>query len=164
MTNADNIIRNAAGDAIGMRFVIPGRLDGLNEYVAENRKAPKRGASNKRKNEQVVMNALFASGLSKAKFSKPVSITFTWIEPNRKRDKDNISSYGRKVILDALVKSDVLLGDGWKYVDGFTDRFKVDEKDPRIEVTVIETDALKDVLFEKLSESVLPLVDSGLLV
>lgn len=55
-----------------------------------------------------------------------------------RRDLDNISSFGRKVIQDALVNAAVLKGDGWKHVVGFSDRFEVDKENPRIEVRIIE--------------------------
>lgn len=63
---------------------------------------------------------------------------YTWYEPNKRRDKDNISSFGRKVIQDALVQCGVLEGDGWKHVAGFSDRFEVDKTNPRIEVLIRE--------------------------
>ena len=63
---------------------------------------------------------------------------YTWYEPNKRRDKDNISSFGRKVIQDALVGAAVLKDDGWKHVVGFSDRFEVDKENPRIEVRIIE--------------------------
>ncbi|MFG6325582.1 MAG: RusA family crossover junction endodeoxyribonuclease [Lachnospiraceae bacterium] len=72
------------------------------------------------------------------KIEKPVFMEYTWIEPNKRRDKDNISSFGRKVIQDALVSAGVLKDDGWRYVVGFSDRFEVDKKNPRIEVLIKE--------------------------
>lgn len=51
---------------------------------------------------------------------------------------DNVSSYGRKVIQDALVKSGVLANDGWANIIGFTDEFAVDKMHPRIEVEIEE--------------------------
>lgn len=56
------------------------------------------------------------------------------------RDKDNISSFGRKVIQDGLVRVGVLKNDGWKHIEGFSDRFRVDEKNPRVEVEIIEVE------------------------
>lgn len=53
---------------------------------------------------------------------------------------DNISSFGRKVIQDALVKAGVLRNDGWKEIRGFSDRFAVDAENPRIEVEIEETE------------------------
>ena len=72
------------------------------------------------------------------KINKPVEMHYCWYEPNKRRDKDNISSFGRKVIQDALVQCGVLKDDGWKYVVGFSDRFEVDKNNPRIEVKIIE--------------------------
>jgi hypothetical protein len=47
---------------------------------------------------------------------------FTWIEPNKGRDPDNISAGGRKLILDGLVAAGVIANDGWKQVRGLQDR------------------------------------------
>lgn len=69
---------------------------------------------------------------------RPVFMEYTWVEPDRRRDMDNISSFGRKVIQDALVDVGVLEDDGWRNILGFSDRFEVDRKNPRIEVKIIE--------------------------
>lgn len=63
---------------------------------------------------------------------------YTWYERNKKRDKDNISSFGRKVIQDGLVKAGVLENDGWKQIEGFSDRFRIDEEHPRVEIEIVE--------------------------
>lgn len=75
--------------------------------------------------------------LKKLKISKPVTMHYTWIEPNRKRDKDNIA-FAKKFIQDALVDCEVLKDDGWTNVIGFTDTFGVDKKNPRVVVTIEE--------------------------
>lgn len=53
-------------------------------------------------------------------------------------DLDNISSFGRKVIQDALVKTKVLQNDGWSNIIGFCDSFSVDKDNPRIEIEIEE--------------------------
>ena len=63
---------------------------------------------------------------------------YLWVEKNRRRDKDNISSFGRKVIQDALVKMGVLRNDGWENIEGFSDNFAVDKGKPRIEIEIEE--------------------------
>lgn len=68
----------------------------------------------------------------------PVFIQFTWYEQDRRRDRDNVASYGRKVIQDALVALGTLYDDGWDYVVGYYDEFGVDTDHPRIEVTLME--------------------------
>lgn len=62
----------------------------------------------------------------------------TWYERDRRRDKDNISSFGRKVIQDGLVKAGVLANDGWAQIAGFSDEFHVDAKRPRVEIEIGE--------------------------
>lgn len=49
---------------------------------------------------------------------------------------DNISSFGRKVIQDALVKTHVLQNDGWNEIIGFRDDFYIDKENPRVEVEI----------------------------
>ena len=66
---------------------------------------------------------------------------YIWYERDMRRDLDNVSSFGRKVIQDALVKAAILKGDGWKYVVGFSDRFEVGKENPRIEVLIREVES-----------------------
>lgn len=63
---------------------------------------------------------------------------YRWYEKDRRRDLDNVSSFGRKVIQDALVQTHVLKNDGWKEITGFSDEFFVDADNPRIEVEIEE--------------------------
>lgn len=69
---------------------------------------------------------------------RPVYMEYTWYERNKRRDLDNISSFGRKVIQDALVQTRVLVNDGWNEIVGFSDQFYVDAANPRIEVLIRE--------------------------
>lgn len=117
-----------------LKFTIYGTLDGLNEYTRANRGNRYSGNRAKRRNQVMVYQALYGI---REKFDEPVHITFTWYEPNRRRDMDNIA-FAKKFILDALVSSGVLRGDGWKYITGFTDEFRVSRDKPRIEVEIEE--------------------------
>jgi len=67
----------------------------------------------------------------------PVIMHYTWYERTKRRDKDNIA-FAKKFVQDALVKAGVLQGDGWAYIQGFTDNFDVDPAKPRIEVRITE--------------------------
>ena len=89
----------------------------------------------KNHNENKVKCAIYEQ-LGRIRISKPVYMTYRWYEPNRKRDLDNISSFSRKVIQDALVHTNVLKNDGWKEITGFRDEFHVDSNNPRIEVEI----------------------------
>ena len=120
-------------------LTIYGRLPGLNEYIDAERSNRYRAANLKAESEQLV--TIYARrDLRGWKASGPVLMRYTWYEPNARRDKDNISAYGRKVIQDALVKGGFLAGDGWKHIVGFSDEFGIDRTRPRIEVRIYEED------------------------
>lgn len=121
------------------KFVISGRLNNLNDYTNACRTHRQKGNNMKRKNAQKVLQVIYEQ-LPRVRIEKPVTVTYTWYEKDRRRDLDNVSSFGRKVIQDALVKAGVLRNDGWKEIRGFSDRFAVDADNPRIEVEIEETE------------------------
>jgi len=71
---------------------------------------------------------------SSCKVDSPVFLVYHFYEPNRRRDKDNISAFAHKVIQDALVHLKVIKNDGWNDIAGYIDLFDIDENNPRIEV------------------------------
>jgi len=115
-------------------LIIPGQLPGLNSYVATERSNRYKAAAMKRDAEQLI-GLCARQQLRGVQFTAPVTMAYTWYEPNRKRDKDNIS-FARKFVQDALVAAGVLQGDGWACIEGFSDRFEVDRVNPRIEVLI----------------------------
>jgi len=119
------------------KLIIPSRLDCLNDYIAAERTNRHKGAKMKADNGNIVVVAI-RQCLRDVRINKPVFMEYIWVEPNKRRDLDNISSFGRKVIQDSLVQCGVLKGDGWKYVVGFSDRFDVDRDNPRIEILIRE--------------------------
>ena len=118
-------------------LTISGTLPGLNEIIAANRKKSYVGAKLKRDTDKIILWAI-REHLHDVKIASPVHMAYTWYEPNRRRDKDNISAGGRKSIQDALVKSGSLQGDGWAHIEGFSDTFAVDKTNPRIVVIIEE--------------------------
>lgn len=123
-----------------MKLIIPCQLHGMNDYIGELNKSRHAGAALK-KTDQRTVELCAKTQLRKFRPTGPVWMKYIWYERNKKRDKDNISSFGRKVIQDGLVKAGVLENDGWKHIEGFSDRFRVDEKRPRIEVEIIEVES-----------------------
>ena len=121
-----------------MKFTIKGTLPGLNEYTFAERSKSYAGASFKKKWENVAMRA--ARQLGNVQLKEPVYMIYHWYEKDRRRDKDNICAFGRKVIQDALVKARYLSNDGWKNIRGFEDHFEVDTKNPRIVVEILGAD------------------------
>ena len=98
-------------------LTIPGTLNNLNDYILADRTNRHKGAKMKANNGDIVAIAI-KQCMRGVRIEKPVFMEYLWVEPNRRRDKDNISSFGRKVIQDALVQCGVLKDDGWKYVVG----------------------------------------------
>lgn len=119
-----------------MRVVIPFALPGLNEYIEAERKNRYQGAELKRDWQRRVEMVLRRQ--IRKPINEPVTMRYTWVEKDRRRDHDNVSSFGRKIIQDALVGINVLKNDGWNNISGFSDSFMVDKKRPRVEIEIEE--------------------------
>lgn len=115
------------------QFVIPGRLASLNDYIGACRQNPRAGAKLKRDNQNKVISAIREHGLKP--MESPVTLYIHWVEPNMRRDKDNVRS-GVKYILDALVETGIISGDGWKHVINIHDQYTVDKSNPHIFVLI----------------------------
>lgn len=96
------------------KFIIYGRLDGLNEYTKSNRSNKYKGNKTKQDNEYLVSLYIRQAKLKRV-FVYPLTLKITWYEKNKRRDVDNIT-FATKVIHDV----------------------KVDKNNPRIEVEIIE--------------------------
>lgn len=115
-------------------FAIDGSLPGLNEIVNVARNNRFAGASQKKKETQRCGLAVIAGGVST--FSGPVTVTFTWIEKDLRRDPDNICA-GTKFVLDSLVELGRIPGDGRRWIKGISHYFPPpDKKAPRILVRI----------------------------
>lgn len=123
-----------------MKFVIQGRLWGLNEHVnaCKSKYGKHTSAQYKRETEELI-GWYIKKYLGNWYTDKMVYLKYKWVEPNTKRDLDNIA-FAKKFIQDALVKQGVIPNDGWKNILGFTDSFAVDKDNPRIEVEIIEVE------------------------
>lgn len=120
-------------------LVIHARLNNLNDYISAERTSRYMDADMKARNEALVKLAI-KQQMRGIRIGEPVFMEYRWYEKNRRRDLDNISSFGRKVIQDALVQTHVLQNDGWKEIEGFSDEFFVDADNPRIEVLIREVE------------------------
>lgn len=124
------------------KFFVPFTLPGLNDYIEAERAHRQKGAAMKRKCQDAVMLSL--KNQNKKPLCEPVKIGFVWIEKNRRRDPDNISSFGRKVILDAMVKLKILQNDGQKNISEFLgDKYAVNPKNPGIKIYIYEMGELQ---------------------
>lgn len=118
-----------------IRFTIPGRFPGLNEYTARNRSTPYAGARMKRACTGAAAEAATGHG----RIEGPYSLRVTWYERDRRRDVDNIE-YGVKFILDGMVHAGTVGGDSQEYVRRIEHEVRVDKTNPRIEVEVTGAD------------------------
>lgn len=101
------------------KLEIPLKLPSLNEYIRACRNNRYDGAKMKKWVESDL--AIFVNRLPF--FDFPIAIHFIWIEGNKKRDLDNIA-FGKKFILDAMVKCGKLKDDNRKCVTSFIDTFE----------------------------------------
>lgn len=122
---------------MAIRFTIPGKLPGLNDYVRACRSGYRAGNAMKRSVDETILGAVLESSVPRLRVGKRVFLRFTWIEPNTRRDMDNIA-FAKKFILDAVKKYGLIADDGQKYIAGFSDSFGVDKDNPRIEVEILE--------------------------
>lgn len=120
-------------------FIIKGRLAGANEIKSADRSHWSIGAKLKKDTVDVCRwHIMFARKGLDGPLLHPAVVSFAWIEPNGKRDLDNISS-GQKAILDALVLCGVLRNDTRRWVRKLVHDFPdPDPVNPRIEVVVEE--------------------------
>lgn len=127
-------------------LILDGTMPNLNDYlqseriaIRKNGKFTTKGNVLKQEYQHKVV-AEVRRQLMGIHIEKPVEIKYTYFEPNKKRDLDNISAFAHKVIQDGLVKGGLLANDGWKNIVGFSDDFYVDKDNPRIEVIIREVD------------------------
>ena len=120
-----------------MKLTVWGQLPGLNEIIAENRRNYHAGAKLK-KEAQYTVEVCARKTLKRWRASGPVYMRYLWYEPNKKRDKDNVAAGGRKIIQDALVACGYIRNDGWNDIVGFSDEFRIDKIEPRVEVDIEE--------------------------
>lgn len=115
-----------------IRLIVHGRLPGANDYINAERRNKYAGAKLRKETEKRIELAA-KEQLPGVRFERPVIMHYRWVEPNRKRDKDNIA-FAKKFVQDALVNVGVLKNDGWEYIAGFSDDFDADKENPRVEI------------------------------
>lgn len=119
------------------RLVIPGRMEGLNEYTSANRTNPYKGGKLKRNCEHTIIQCI-RKQLGNVHIKNPVLIYYHFFEKDARRDNDNILSCAAKFTQDSLVKTGVLQNDNQKCIPKFYFDTDVDKASPRIEITITE--------------------------
>ena len=133
---------------IKLKITIPGTFPGLNDFINADRVRRgswSKGNQVKRENQEIIANHILnfirrekrRAGFH-SRLKPPVVLHYTFYEPNRRRDLDNISGFFHKVFQDALVEVGLLKNDNWVNIIGFSDRFECDPANPRIEIEIEE--------------------------
>ena len=134
------------------KIVIPCRMPNLNDLLD----AHHIGFKWKTKGKAVIVSASKGSQMKKdwqkkcelpiknalkgKKLSTPIDIHYHYFEINKQRDKGNIHGFCQKVFEDAMQIVGALPNDGWSEIRNVTTEFNVDERHPRIEITITEVD------------------------
>ncbi len=120
-------------------LIIKGRLPGLNDYIKVER-SNRFGAADMKKQYEQHIGAFIYMAVDKGTLhshNKPCELWISWVEPNARRDLDNIS-FATKFIQDAMVRCGVFPDDNTKYIRLIHHTFHVDPENPHIEVTIRE--------------------------
>lgn len=105
-------------------FLIPCRAPNLNDLIRAHGRS--RFAYDALKKKWADMVALVVRPLCIVSLrGVPVSVHLEFVEPNQRRDPDNLCGAASKLILDGLVKAGVLDGDGWKHITGLSFSWRV---------------------------------------
>lgn len=116
-----------------IKFTIHSRLPSLNDVISDNRANRYKGAKLKKDTEALIIAEIKRQKVQPVT-EYPVEVFIRWVEPNRKRDVDNVQS-SKKFILDAMVKAWVLVNDSPRYVAQVYDHVDYD-KSAMVEVEI----------------------------
>lgn len=104
---------------------IGGRLPGLNELLA-GKSTQKQGWNAYNDVKQRWFGQIKLRCLEQhVQPVGPAYFSFLFVEPDRRRDPDNVSGGGIKLIFDSLVGAEVMKGDSWAHVLGFVSYWQV---------------------------------------
>ena len=120
------------------RIIIPSELIDFNNYIDSQR--ANRFGGNKLKRDQTNLCSMYVARAIKNGLkikSYPLVLEFHWYAKDKRKDPDNIA-FAKKFILDSMQEVGLLRNDGWREIYGFSDEFKIDKKNPRVEIIILE--------------------------
>lgn len=116
-------------------FEINAKMPTLNELIKKERGNRYAGNELKKRWQMIVSVRIRQARLHPV--SKAQWILYEYHEATKRRDKDNVSAFARKVINDALQTTGILPNDNNEYVAGMSEIFVYDKTD-RVIVTLID--------------------------
>ena len=128
-----------------VRFIIKGEFPSLNEYIlAERGSGGKYRANHMKQYAQQSIKWQIKAQMKNIKYNFlpdfPVDVHCVWYCKDKRKDPDNIRAIGTKFLLDSFVDCGVLVNDGWGQITSFKDTFFVDKDNPRVEITLMESE------------------------
>lgn len=115
-------------------------LPGLNDAIAAGNRHYQKGAKLKKDMQRVCCDAIRRQ-LRGVKLHPPIKITYTYFEPDKKRDLGNIGAYCDKVFCDALQVCGVIENDNQKWIRIIKHQIgETDKGNPRIEIEMEDMD------------------------
>lgn len=118
-----------------MKLIIDGRLPCMNDLINANRQNRLKGATLKRKTQEMIAMQLRGQ-IKNTQFKKKVLVYIKYFEKDERRDEDNVTS-GAKFILDAMQDIGLIQNDNRKCVHLLQEVF-TDKGNPRIEIEIEE--------------------------
>lgn len=97
-----------------MQLVLNYKFPSLNDLIGKASYNRFAYAAEKKKLTQYVADECLIQGLKRV--SGPIAVRFQWQEATKRRDFDNVSGAGQKLILDGLKLAGVIEDDRQKYV------------------------------------------------
>lgn len=109
-----------------------------NDVLAQYGRKPQIGNRTKQEMQMICVNAI--SLQLNVEIKNPIKITYTFYEPDRKRDLGNIL-FVDKVFEDAMQTCGVIQNDNQNFVKGIVaNEVMIDKVQPRVEVEIEEID------------------------
>ena len=115
-------------------FKIYEKLPSLNEYINLCRRNKYQANKFKTDIEKRIRNYIYCGQLVPVKKCR---IEFHWIEPDKRRDLDNIIS-AKKFILDSLQEAKIIQTDGQRHVCEIRDFVRIDKGVEEVRVIIEE--------------------------
>lgn len=115
---------------------LPGRWPDLNDFIAAAKSG--KGGSNGYSRLKKKWTDYYAKIINECDIPKmeAVSIDLALQDKDMRRDPDNIEAGAKKLVLDALIKSSVIINDGWKQVRIGVTVFSTNKRNPGVKVFI----------------------------
>lgn len=113
-----------------------------NDVLAQYGRKPQIGNKTKQEMQMMCVNAIRRQ--LNVVINKPIKLTYTFYEPDAKRDLGNIL-FVDKIFEDAMQTCGVIKNDNQAFVKGIVaNEVKIDKANPRVEIEIEEIDNAND--------------------